>query len=157
MTLLLDSGILGFCCHAAGVVREPANTRVADLHHAGHTVIIPEAADYELRRKLLHLVASGGSPARILSHLDALAEIFTYAPLTTEILRDAAELWADARCRGIPTAAEGRFDFDVILAAQARAVRGSVVTTNVKHLSRYVPTLAWEDVADLPPAGAGEE
>ena len=155
MNLLLDAGILGQLCHPSAVRRTPAVTRVADLHHAGHGIYIPEASDYEVRRKLLHLVAAGGGRSLSLRYLDTLPETFYYLPLTTAMMRDAAALWADARHRGLPTAGELSFDFDVILAAQARSVGGTVVTTNAKHLGRFVDTLDRE--ADAVPPTAGEE
>jgi len=62
MNLLLDTGILGRLCHP----RQRKNRAVAQwlvqlLRDAagGVRVFIPEIADYELRRKLLHLILQG--------------------------------------------------------------------------------------------------
>jgi len=48
----------------------------------------------------------------------------------------AAQLWAQMRNAGTPTAAPAALDGDVILAAQARTVdeNAIVATTNVRHL-----------------------
>jgi predicted nucleic acid-binding protein len=56
----------------------------------------------------------------------------------------AAQLWAEARLNGLPTDASSAMDGDVILAAQAKALSGMVLTTNKKHLSRFVPVAVWQ-------------
>jgi predicted nucleic acid-binding protein len=59
----------------------------------------------------------------------------------------AAELWADARRRGNPTADPKELDADVILAAMALEAGAIVATENVGHLSRYVTAKHWRDIA----------
>jgi hypothetical protein len=64
----------------------------------------------------------------------------------------AAELWADSRRTGIPTADPKALDADVILAAQTLLVAkpaaelSLVATTNVDHLNRFVDTRRWQDI-----------
>lgn len=63
----------------------------------------------------------------------------------------AAELWADARKSGNPTADNKALDADVILAAQAKLaeLNGNsviVVTTNKKHLSMFVDAREWQEI-----------
>ena len=58
----------------------------------------------------------------------------------------AAELWADARRRGKPTADPKELDADVILAAQAIEAGAIVATENVGHLSRYVTARHWSAI-----------
>lgn len=43
-------------------------------------------------------------------------------------------------------AIEACLDSDVILAAQAKQGGVTVVTTNRKHLSRFVPTIEWTEI-----------
>jgi predicted nucleic acid-binding protein len=62
------------------------------------------------------------------------------------MMRRAAELWAEARLHGVPTAPADSLDADAILAAQALAVGGAVVTTNPRHLGRYVLVRSWADI-----------
>jgi hypothetical protein len=64
-------------------------------------------------------------------------------------MRWAAELWAQARQGGYPTAPDPALDGDVILAAQALSLGVPVVvaTANVAHLSRFVPADVWQNIA----------
>ena len=66
-------------------------------------------------------------------------------------MRKAAELWADARRKGVTTADDKEIDADVILAAQAILFCGlndelTVATYNARHLSRYVNAHHWKDI-----------
>ena len=78
--------------------------------------------------------------------LDLLKSTLLYAPITTPVMLRAAELWADARKRGVPTADPKQLDCDVILASQALEIGAVVVTENPGHLSRYVPILTWSSL-----------
>jgi predicted nucleic acid-binding protein len=104
----------------------------------GAQVWVPEIADYEVRRELLRADKTRG-----LARLDLLKNSLGYLPLTTPIMLQAAELWAQARRSGIPTADPKALDCDVILAAQALAVQGMVATENVGHLPRFVEAKHW--------------
>lgn len=95
--IMLDTGPLGRIAHP-----RPNPEIVAWLNQllsANATVIIPEIADYEVRRNLL-LTGLTKSVTR----LDQLKNVLIYRPITTAIMLKAAELWADARKRGKPTA-----------------------------------------------------
>lgn len=66
-------------------------------------------------------------------------------------MRRAAELWADARNRGRPTADIHALDADVILAAGAIELSSSghqvvVVTDNARHLSLFVDARHWSEI-----------
>ena len=110
-------------------------------------VFVPEIVDYELRRKLLHLIHKGQATNRSIDRLNDLEKLLEYLPLDTEVMRRAAEFWAEARRQGFPTAGEQALDGDVILAAQVASVSGTVVTTNRMHLSRFVPAKEWTEIA----------
>src|ERR1700722_12371884 len=104
---------------------------LADLAAARCRIVIPEIADYELRRELLR-----ASKSASVQRLDALAQATEYMPITTAVMRRAAELWAQARKQGQPTAADNTIDGDIILAAQAIELGVSdvvIATTNVGH------------------------
>lgn len=108
---------------------------------AGTAVLIPEIADYEVRRELIR-----AKLGRSLERLDALKRELRYLPLTTRTMLRAAELWAEARNRGTPTADPKELDGDVILAAQAQQARAVVATDNVGHLSLFVNARNWEEI-----------
>jgi predicted nucleic acid-binding protein len=106
---------------------------------------LPEIVDYEHRRTLLRRDAY-----RQVERLNDSKRVFGYEPLTTEVMLKAAEFWADARKRGLPTGTERELDIDVILAAQARVLeqagdRVTVATTNPSHLSRFVSSRPWQE------------
>ncbi len=114
---------------------------------AGVRVFVPEIADYEVRRKLLHLGATAG-----LLRLDQVKATLDYAPLTTAVMLRAAALWAQARRAGLPTAPPDALDGDCILAAQALLAAGpgdvvTVATENVGHLAQFVTALPWDQIA----------
>jgi len=63
------------------------------------TVLVPEIADYEVRRELLRANKKLG-----IQRLDTLKATIGYLPLTTAAMLKAAEFWAIARNAGHPTA-----------------------------------------------------
>lgn len=136
---VLDTGPLGRLTHPA-----PNAEIVRWLEEQlarGASVMIPEIADYELRRNLL-LEGLTRSVAR----LDKLKSVLPYLPLTTDTMLHAAELWAKARQRGHVAADRQALDGDVILAAQAAAVGGRVATENLGHLASLVEAHDWRTV-----------
>lgn len=107
-------------------------------------VIIPEVADYEVRRELLRAKNAAG-----LARFDTLAAKLPFLPITIVAMRKAAEFWAMARQQGFPTAPDQSLDADVILAAQATTLVPSnfvIATTNVAHLSRFAPAALWSNI-----------
>jgi hypothetical protein len=115
-----------------------------NLVTAGMRVILPEIADYEVRRELLRANKVQG-----IARLDALCQIIEYLPLTTATMRQAALFWAQARQTGQPTASDKTIDADMILVAQAITVNVSdivIATTNVGHLSRFISADLWQNI-----------
>lgn len=145
----LDTNILGMLCNPRpdrhpellawfdSVLRKPDSAELC----------IPEIADYELRRKLLHLaLREGKTMTRSLERLERLSQSLTYLPINSQVLKQAAQLWAKARLEGIPTTPPEALDGDVILAAQALEKGAAVITTNRKHLERFVPVADWQEI-----------
>ena len=144
-TVLLDAGPLGLVTNPN---RSPASLECArwlqGLLSAGVRVVIPEIADYEIRRELLRASKTAG-----LAQLDALARVIEYRPITTSAMRRAAEFWALARQQGQPTASDESLDADAILAGQADTLdspEAIVTTTNVGHLARFVAADIWPHI-----------
>jgi predicted nucleic acid-binding protein len=143
--VVLDSTPLGLLCGP------PARPDVATARQwrdalvmAGHRLVIPEVIDYEVRRELLR-----ANKTASVGRLTALRAQLEYLPLGTAAMERAAELWADARRRGLPTAPDPSLDIDVILAAQAEslAVPNTVIaTSNVAHLVRFHPAEFWSSI-----------
>lgn len=134
--VLLDAGPLGMVSHPkAWTESHRAIEWVFELVATGTEVLIPEIADYEVRRELLRAKRFKG-----VQRLNELKRELGFLPLTTDAMLLAAQLWADARNRGTPTADDSALDADVILAAQAKMLLNDetiIATTNVRHLERF--------------------
>lgn len=145
-TVLLDAGPLGAACNPLSTPMALACTQWLKLHSdAGSTILIPEIADYEVRRELIR-----AQRIQSLLRLDTLAQLFQYLPVSWNAWRKAAEFWAAARNQGQPTAGDPKLDCDAILAAQAATLNDPnaiIATTNVAHLSRFVPAADWQTIA----------
>ncbi len=123
--LLLDTNILGQLCHPKRKVNKPVVDWLQKLWQVFFAetklfwLTIPAIADYELRRKLLHLIKKKQASEKSIRSLNKLIAKTDYLSLTDATLFKAAELWAEARFIGLPTASLTSLDGDVILAAQA--------------------------------------
>jgi predicted nucleic acid-binding protein len=145
--ILLDSGPLGMATNpkAKGVPLE-CQQWLRSLLQKGEKIIIPEIADYEVRRELIR-----AGLLQSLRRLDNLKQTLEYVPIQTETMLLAANLWAEVRQAGQPTADPKALDGDVILAAQAHLLANDttdviIATTNVAHLSRFVTALDWQAI-----------
>ena len=145
--ILLDTNTLGLVTNPKAAPENAAcKTWVRTLLAGGDDVVVPEIADYELRRELLRLGSQKG-----LARLDQWKTRGAYLALTTDAMLLAAEFWADARRQGQPTAADRALDGDVILAGQAEVLRRQgrtviVATTNLRHLARFTDARRWQDI-----------
>jgi predicted nucleic acid-binding protein len=145
--ILLDAGPLGLLTTPRRTPPvEAIRAWLIDRRTAGDTLLVPEIADYEVRRELLR-----AGKARGIRALDALAREIGYLPITTLTMRQAALYWSQLRRQGTPTAAPDALDGDVILAAQATllaAIGHEVVaaTANVAHPQRLVRAAHWQAI-----------
>ena len=129
----------------APTLSEECHQRIKACVAAGHRIVAPAVCYYEVLREMERLSATSQinriqnfcfeSPNRFLSINDAHLE-------------SAAKLWAQARNQGTPTASNASLDADVILMAQVQSLglapaQVVVATTNVGHLSLFVPAQIW--------------
>jgi len=147
MIVLLDAGPLGMITNPrSSPENEACKNWLGSLAYNGVEIVIPEIADYEVRRELLRAGKEKG-----LGRLDALKSMLEYAPITTPVMLKAAEFWATARKMGRQSADDASLDADMILAAQAgtlvRAGDETVIaTTNVRHLALFAPARIWREI-----------
>jgi predicted nucleic acid-binding protein len=142
--IVLNSTPLGILCNPRTTAQVSECRQWLDnLLAAGRRVIIPEITDYEIRRELIRRAS-----VVALGNLDGYGRQLEYLPITTVAIRLAANLWAQARNAGQPTAPDPALDADVILAAQALSLNAPVVvaTSNPRHLSRFVAAELWSNI-----------
>ena len=143
---MLDAGPLGLITNPKLSPESVACAQWLQTHlTSGSRVLIPEIADYEVRRELLRANKIKG-----IARLDDLAKLIEYFPIRTVAIRQAAQLWAQARQQGQPTAGDKTIDGDMILVAQAITLGVPdivIATTNVGHLSRFVAAELWRNIA----------
>ena len=143
--VFLDAGLIGLVTNPKLSPESTLCTRwLQALIISDSRVIIPEIADYEVRRELLR-----ANKVKGIARLDELANSLEYLPITTAAMRQAAMFWAQARQQGQPTAGDKTIDSDMILAAQATTldvVDVVIATTNVGHLSRFAPADLWRNI-----------
>ena len=147
LIVLLDAGPLGMITNPkSSPENEACKDWLASLAYSGAQIMIPEIADYEVRRELLRAGKDRG-----LGRLDALKGMLEYAPITTSVMLKAAEFWAAARKMGRQSADDASLDADMILVAQASAlVRAGdetvIATTNVRHLTLFASARIWREI-----------
>lgn len=153
MIVLLDAGPLGLVTNPrASALSMECRRWLADLLAGGVLVMVPEIADFEVRRELVRAKRLRG-----VARLDQAKSSLGYVPITTPAMLQAATFWAQARQRGQPTAPDLALDADTILAAQAVVLaaqegdRVVIATTNPGHLQRFTDADNWRRIGPPPP------
>ncbi|MCC7369396.1 MAG: nucleic acid-binding protein [Chloroflexi bacterium] len=148
MILALDSGPLGMAVNPLATTETRRFQRWLDgAIQQGHRVLVSEVCDYEVRRELVRIQAT-----RSIARLDSFIAWSQFLRITRGVMLRAADLWAEARRTGLPTADPAALDIDVILAAQVRLFSEEigqpviVVTTNARHLARFVEARSWQEI-----------
>jgi predicted nucleic acid-binding protein len=145
--IVLDTGPLGLLTNPKKTPESVAATRWAiGVMAAGHRLVVPAIADFEVRRELERLGKTRG-----IAQLDAFnaAQPGRFISVTDSALRLAAKLWAQARKAGTPTADPKELDADVVIAAQALDLGAPdlvIATTNVGHLSLFLAADLWTNI-----------
>jgi len=122
---------------------------IKDCLQAGNRIVAPAMSYYETLRELERLAAAA-QISRLRAFCGAVPD--RYLSITDADINTAAILWAQARNAGTPTSSADALDGDVILAAQALNMGVSasefvVATTNVAHLTQFVPCELWTNIA----------
>lgn len=149
LLVILDAGPLGLVTNP----RESRESRACKqwlqgILTAGARVVVSAVSDYEVRRELIRAGRHKG-----IQRLDQLVRQLGTIEVDQSIWRRAAELWAQARAQGVPTAHAKALDADVILAAQAMNAAETegwdvaIATTNVGHLARFVRAETWSAIS----------
>ena len=137
--IALDTGPLGMIAHPKE--NKAATEWFRSMIESGCEVLVPEIADYEVRRNLILEELTEG-----IKRLDQLRQLLTFLPIDTATMRKAASFWADARRQHKPTADKHALDGDAILAAQATLAGAIVATDNVAHLGLFVQVRRWSEL-----------
>ena len=147
MIIFLDTSVLGLVTHprAKGEAKKCCEWMLQGLK-AGEQFVIPEIADYELRRSYVL-----NDLSESLARLDELKKQISYCEITTAAMILAATFWARMRKEGSPTADDLDLDADMILAAQYEVYQAHgqpkiVATTNLKHLDKLTTARTWESI-----------
>jgi len=108
MIILLDSTPLSLLTNAKAPPITVAVLQWArDMRVAGHSLLVPAVADYEVRREL-----ERSNKVRSIIRLDGWSG--EYLPLTESAIKLAAKLWAQVRNSGLTTADPKELDGDVL-------------------------------------------
>ena len=147
MIVLLDSAPLGIISNPkSSSENEACRTWLTGLLLRHVDVVVPEIADYEVRRELPRAEKFRG-----IARLDALKTTLSYLPLSTPVMVAAAEFWASARKQGRQSADDAALDADMILAAQEALLIANgedtvVATSNLRHLRLFAPAKLWQEI-----------
>ena len=149
LVIALDAGPLGLLTHRnENEDAEACRKWLASQIAAGAKVIVPDVADYEVRRELLR---AGKTKAVARLHDFIRATPDRYLPPNGGAFFKPAELWAQVRREGLPTAGDEALDADVLFVAQLLTSGFEmedlvVATTNPKHLSRFPNAREWQNI-----------
>ncbi|MBW4537491.1 MAG: type II toxin-antitoxin system VapC family toxin [Pleurocapsa minor HA4230-MV1] len=153
MIVFIDSGVLGKLCNPNRTEETiTINDWLFSLLSKGIFVVSSYICDYEVRRSLI-LESLRKPNINGIEDLDELRNLVTFLPLSNEVMLEAANLWAEARIQGIPTADDKSLDADIIICSQYKLLEKEypgryivIATTNVKHLSRFSEAKEWQAI-----------
>jgi len=149
LIVALEAGPLSLITHRKdNAAAEACRAWLASRIAAGSQIVVPAIADYEVRRELIRAGKTAG-----ISRLDEFlrAAPDRYLPPTSATFQKAAELWAQVRNEGMPTAGNEALDADVLFAAQLLTSKFApetlvVATTNPKHIGLFLNAREWRSI-----------
>ena len=149
MIVILDSGVL-YTLISTSKVKEVTDCQdwFYSLLSRSALVVTSAICNYEVKRELIRR-----NKVKEINNLNQLKALIDFLPVDEPTLELAAELWAEARNKGMPTADDLSLDADVIICAQYQLLAEEypgryvvIATTNVKHLSRFTEAKEWQDI-----------
>ncbi len=149
MIVILDSGVLHTLV-STSKVKEVTDCQdwFYYLLSRSAKVVTSSLCNYEVKRELIRR-----KKVKEINNLNQLKALIDFFPVDDSTLELAAELWAEARNKGMPTADDMSLDADVIICAQYQLLAQEypgryvvIATTNVKHLSRFTEAKEWQDI-----------
>jgi hypothetical protein len=158
---LLDSGPLGQACRRTGITAaDQCRNWIDGLVARAVEVVVPEIADYEVRRELRRINAFGS-----LSRLDDLVRQggLSYQPVSTAASRYAALFWANAVNAAYPLHRRTRWTLTsswrpppprlaIHVASAVRYLVGGKVSPR-SHSPWVTATRSWESIGKQLAAG----
>jgi hypothetical protein len=120
----------------------------------GRTFYTSELCHYEVRRSLCLISEKSGKSDGLLELERLRSEgSIEFATVTGEIVSLASTLWAKAQVEGKSIAPLHSLDIDLLVCATSLSLQQKypgrevvIVTTNVKHLSRFVNAVDWSEI-----------
>ncbi len=149
MIVILDSGVLHTLI-STSKVKEVTDCQDWFYYLLSRSALVVTSAicNYEVKRELIRR-----NNTLEMNNLNQLKTLIELLPVDEPTLELAAELWAEARNRGLPSADDLSLDADVIICAQYQLLAEEypgryivIATTNVKHLSRFTEAKEWQDI-----------
>jgi hypothetical protein len=153
LIVILDTGVLGLICNPN---LHPNATKCTNwlytLLARGVFVVTSELCVYEIERGLFLSAIKSGTDYGI-KRLEEFREVFEFLPITPELLRESAKLWADAQSRSLGTSNPKNIDVDIILCAQWKMLQNQnpgryvvVATENIRDISRFANADRWGNI-----------
>lgn len=151
--IILDTGPLSNCVvHVArrqqtSSISQQCRQWIDDCEHSGRRILIPAVAYYEVLRSL----ELRGATSQIGRLKEFCLNGDRFMSLTTRHLESAAQLWAQERKEGKPSAGSESLDADVIITAQALSLGLPssdyvIATTNPAHIAPFAPCDLWTNI-----------
>ncbi len=149
MIVILDSGVLHTLI-STSKVKEVTDCQDWFYYLLSRSALVVTSAicNYEVKRELIRR-----KKVSEIDNLNQLKALIDFLPVDEPTLELAAELWAEARNQGLPTADDLSLDADVIICAQYQLLAEEypgryvvIATTNVKHLSRFTEAKEWQEI-----------
>ncbi|MDJ0593363.1 MAG: type II toxin-antitoxin system VapC family toxin [Pleurocapsa sp. MO_226.B13] len=149
MIVILDSGVLHTLI-STSKVKEVTDCQDWFYYLLSRSALVVTSAicNYEVKRELIRR-----KKAPEINNLNQLKTLIELLPIDEPTLELAAELWAEARNRGLPSADDLSLDADVIICAQYQLLAEEypgryvvIATTNVSHLSHFTEAKEWQDI-----------